>query len=110
MTRKYSVFLNITTEVSKEEYADFMQKKSDNIELMPDPTSDGYIAGADYKVVVEADEHDSDTAWKLGEEKVFEEHAHEFPVDSSRLDVGHNRMCYLENEKKYAKRYEQNER
>lgn len=101
MTRKYSVFLNITTEVSKEEYADFMKKKPDNIELMPDPTSDGYIAGADYKVIVKA--KDAQEAWQLGERKVFAEHAHEFPVsDTSRLDVGRNALCKTQQEHEYG--------
>lgn len=101
MKKKYSVFLNITTEVSKEDYNEFMKKKPANIELMPDPTSDGYIAGADYKVIVMA--QDSQEAWALGEKKVFEQHAHEFPVgDKSRLDVGRNALCKTAHEKEYG--------
>ncbi len=101
MKKKYSVFLNITTEISKENLNEFIEKKPAHIEIMPDPTSDGYIAGADYKVIVMA--QDSQEAWALGEKKVFEEHAHEFPVaDKSRLDVGRNALCKTAHEKEYG--------
>lgn len=99
--RQYSVFLNITVELRKEELKEFKEKKPANIDIMPALASNGYIAGADYKAIVTA-KNDAE-AWALGEKKVYEEHAHEFPVaDKSRLEVGRNALCLTEHEKEFG--------
>ncbi len=101
MKKQYSVFLNITTELSKKDLNEFKAKKPAHIEIMPALAGDGYIAGADYRVVVMA--QDDAEAWALGEKKVFEEHAHEFPVaDKSRLEVGRNALCLTAHEKEFG--------